>query len=143
MLPIARDSGGTGATRLPVVYDQDEDSGALTSVKIHRDYAKLWQHCVDYANASIEAVGKAMANGETMTRFQILNPDEVIQDAFQANYHVSLRELTIMEVIESGTLGKVMDAILDVKGAVELKKSEDQDTGSTSDGVEQLLTAET
>ncbi len=136
-LPVARDISGAATCRLPVVYDQDEETGELNSVRIHRDYAKLWTHCEAYARASIDAIATATANGDQNTKFFINNPDEVICDAFQANYHVSLRELTILEVIETGTLKKVLDAVLDLQGIEELKKSPALDTGSTSAGAVQ------
>ena len=132
LIPVARDA--EGLPTLPMDYDLNEETGELEATAIKRKYKPLWQHCLTHSQLLVQAATEAKDKKQSNFTFDMPNPEQVLCDAFTANYRVHLRELTILQTLGTESLQKVMDLLLDVPGSGELKKTLAPDDGSTSAG---------
>lgn len=122
LVPIARLAEGQCV--LPCVFDLDEETGKWQAKDVKKQYAKLWQH----ANSCYQSIiGSASTRSED---YVLPDYENVVADTLAANYRVSARELSSLGVIDSEIAATIIHVILDYKGLVSLKKSQEQDTGS-------------
>lgn len=115
LVPVARDAGGSCS--LPMVFDLDDETGKLVATQVKQRYAKLWKVEQDVFTEELEAMAaKKAEHGDDWSgayEFKIPSLEDLISEAFGANHRVSLRELTIMQVIDNDTANEVLHALRD------------------------------
>lgn len=119
MIPIARQA--SGVCNLPTVYDLDEN-GHLRPTKVRRRFERVWQHALGYLEAMYAAYQEA-EDKDAPLRWTIPDAEALVVDAFECNYRVGARELTILEVLSDDLAQPIAEILTDADGYELLKKS--------------------
>lgn len=120
-------------TQLPRRIDEDED-GEYIYGEVVSQYRKLWDLVEQYMQACVGAAEQAKEDDATEFSFTFGNALDFCVAAFSANYRVSRKELLVMEVLNTDLFQEVLPILIDASGLEQLKKSEDLDTGDSSNG---------
>ena len=129
LLPIAKQYTENGFTsNLPCCFGLDEETGNWIADSVVPQYRAIWKHANDYLESMMQAYANAAEDG-TVT-WQIDNIEKLVEDAFQANYRVSTREIATLGLLVSGLAQQVASILCDSNGFMQLKKKAAQDTGN-------------
>lgn len=130
LIPIAHKADENfGHCNLPLACDLTDD-GKLAFNKVARKYRPLWGHVESYLRAFEESSEEADAEGNIGFTYRV-DMESFCRDVIGANYRVDLRELTMLELIDSNNMvSRLMSVLMDDEGYAILKKNADQGTGN-------------
>lgn len=128
LLPIAKQYTGEGhVANLPLCFGLDEETGGWIANSIVPQYRAIWNHANAYLMNMMQAYANASEDGTV--QWIVDNSEELVEDAFQANYRVSSMEIATLGLLVSGLVKTVADVLCDAKGFTQIKKKVDNDTG--------------
>lgn len=96
---------------LPRQMDLNDD-GDIVVGDVQRQHSALWDLAMEYDDAYFTALSKIEDGNETVV-FEFHRAHQLVADSLAVNYRVSLIELTMLGVLDTDMISRVLDVLMD------------------------------